>query len=151
MTPSTALDLAASKAPRTRETRVERTRAGGLGWTLAPIVAGVGVVVLIGLALSLARSEGTVAALWGASGLATAVWLRQGGGGRSLDAAFFAAMATAILVGELLAGNPPALSVFFTIVISSPLTMSRALTRVSKLGVSKTFSSKITSSLGYTG
>lgn len=116
MTPSTALDLAASKAPRTRETRVERTRAGGLGWTLAPIVAGVGVVVLIGLALSLARSEGTVAALWGASGLATAVWLRQGGGGRSLDAAFFAAMATALLVGELLAGNPPALSVFFTIV-----------------------------------
>ena len=60
MTPSTALDLAASKAPRTRETRVERTRAGGLGWTLAPIVAGVGVVVLIGLALSLARSEGTL-------------------------------------------------------------------------------------------
>jgi hypothetical protein len=38
------------------------------------------VMVLVVLALSFARSAGVVAALWGAGGLAVAVWLRTSRG-----------------------------------------------------------------------
>ncbi|MBD3834964.1 MAG: histidine kinase, partial [Brevundimonas sp.] len=42
---------------------------------LAPILTAVGVTILVVLAISFARTNGLVAALWGAGGLGAAVWL----------------------------------------------------------------------------
>lgn len=81
---------------------------------LVPILTAVGVLILVVAAISFARSAGLVAALWGAGGLAVAVWLRTGRD-RAYDLCFGGLLVVGILAGEILAGNPPGLSVVFTL------------------------------------
>lgn len=81
---------------------------------LAPILTAVGVTILVVLAISFARTNGLVAALWGAGGLGAAVWLR-GGRGLTYDLAFGTLVTTGVLAGEFLVGNGPALSAMFTV------------------------------------
>ncbi|KQY75526.1 histidine kinase [Brevundimonas sp. Root1423] len=98
-------------APRVRES----TRpTSGVGPPLAPIFTAMAVMVLVVLALSFARSAGVVAALWGAGGLAVAVWLRTSRG-PLYDLSFGALVAMGIAAGELLAGNSTRLTVMFTV------------------------------------
>lgn len=80
---------------------------------LVPMLTAVGVAVLVVLCIAFARSSGLVAALWGAGGVAVAVWLRNGRG-VAYDWCFGALVATGILAGEFMVGNPPLLSVIFT-------------------------------------
>ena len=81
---------------------------------LVPILTAVGVLILVVVAIGFARSAGLVAALWGAGGLAVAVWLRTSRD-RVYDLCFGALLTVGILAGEILAGNPPGLSVMFSV------------------------------------
>lgn len=81
---------------------------------LAPIVATVGVVILVVLAIEFSRSAGLVAALWGAGGLAVVVWLRNARG-PMYDLCFGSLITVGVLAGEFLAGNSAPLSVMFTV------------------------------------
>ena len=81
---------------------------------IAPIFTAIGVMVLTVLAITFARSAGLVAGLWGASGLAVAVWLRTSRGA-SYDICFGALVAVGLAAGNLLIGNSPSLVVMFTI------------------------------------
>jgi len=72
------------------------------------------VMVLVVLALTFARSTGVVAALWGAGGLAVAVWLRTSRG-PLYDLSFGALVAMGVAAGNLLAGNSTELTVMFTV------------------------------------
>ncbi|MDI1279810.1 sensor histidine kinase [Brevundimonas sp.] len=80
---------------------------------LAPVIAAVGVVILVVLAIEFSRSAGLVAALWGAGGLAVVVWLRNARG-PMYDLCFGSLIAVGVLVGEFLAGNPTSLAIMFT-------------------------------------
>ncbi|NJC41595.1 signal transduction histidine kinase [Brevundimonas alba] len=82
---------------------------------LAPIFTAMAVMVLVVLCIQFARTAGLVAALWGAGGLAVAVWLRNARG-PSYDLCFAGLLATGIVAGELLAGNSYALSALFTVI-----------------------------------
>ena len=82
---------------------------------LAPIFTAIAVLVLVVLGIQFARTAGLVAALWGAGGVAVAVWLRSARG-PSYDLCFAGLLATGIAAGELLAGNSYALSALFTVV-----------------------------------
>ena len=82
---------------------------------LAPVLTGVAVAILVALAIAYGRSAGLVAGLWGASGVAVAVWLRTSRGRRS-DMTFAGGLTVSILIGEIIAGNKPALALAFTIV-----------------------------------
>ncbi|MGO4409938.1 MULTISPECIES: ATP-binding protein [unclassified Brevundimonas] len=95
---------------------------------LAPILTAVGVTVLVVLAISFARTNGLVAALWGAGGLALAVWLRSGRG-TAYDFGFGALVVTGVLAGEFLVGNGPALSLMFTAMNLLEITLAVVLTR----------------------
>ena len=81
---------------------------------LAPVIAAVGVVVLVVLAIEFSRSAGLVAALWGAGGLAVVVWLRNARG-PMYDLCFGSLITVGILTGEFLAGNSTSLSIVFTL------------------------------------
>ncbi|HYD27632.1 ATP-binding protein [Brevundimonas sp.] len=81
---------------------------------LAPIFTAMAVMVLVVLCIHFARTAGLVAALWGAGGLAVAVWLRNARG-PSYDVCFAGLLATGIVAGELLAGNSYLLSALFTV------------------------------------
>ncbi len=113
-----ALDAADPSAGTTaRRARAPAAGAGAgafFAQPLTPMLTAVGVVLLIVAAVTFARSAGLVAALWGAGGLATAVWLRASRD-RAYDLCFGGLMAVAILAAEMLAGNAPSLSVMFTI------------------------------------
>jgi signal transduction histidine kinase len=78
-----------------------------------PILTAMGVLILVVAAINFARSAGLVAALWGAGGLAVAVWLRTSRD-RAYDLCLGGLLAVGIMAGEVLAGNPPGLSVMFT-------------------------------------
>ncbi|WP_395945112.1 ATP-binding protein [Brevundimonas sp.] len=80
---------------------------------LVPVMTGVTVAVLVALAVGYARSSGLVAGLWGAGGVAVAVWLRTSRGPRH-DLAFGMVLTVSILIGEIIAGNKPVLSLLFT-------------------------------------
>ncbi len=82
---------------------------------LAPIFTAIAVLVLVVLGIQFARTAGLVVALWGAGGVAVAVWLRSARG-PSYDLCFAGLLATGIAAGELLAGNSYALSALFTAV-----------------------------------
>lgn len=86
----------------------------GIGQPLAPIFTAMAVMVLVVLALTFARSTGVVAALWGAGGLAVAVWLRTSRG-PLYDLSFGALVAMGVAAGNLLAGNSTELTVMFTV------------------------------------
>jgi signal transduction histidine kinase len=115
---SRALDLAepVSEAPpaRGQSTSAAQGASAFFSQPLVPILTAVGVLVLVVAAINFARSAGLVAALWGAGGLAVAVWLRTGRD-RAYDLCFGGLLAVGILAGEILAGNPPGLSVVFTV------------------------------------
>ncbi|MFA4939799.1 ATP-binding protein [Brevundimonas sp.] len=82
---------------------------------LVPVLTGVAVAILVALAIAYGRSAGLVAGLWGASGVAVAVWLRTSRG-RNSDLTFAGVLTVSILIGEIIAGNNPALALAFTIV-----------------------------------
>lgn len=106
-----AVGVTASGAPRAGA--IPRP-ATGIGPPLAPVFTAMAVMVLVVLALTFARSAGVVAALWGAGGLAVAVWLRTSRG-PLYDLSFGAMIAMGIAAGELLAGNSAELTAMFTV------------------------------------
>jgi signal transduction histidine kinase len=81
---------------------------------LAPVFTAMGVMVLVVLSITFARSAGSVAALWGAGGLAVAVWLRTSRG-PLYDLSFGALVALGVAAGNLLAGNWTGMTVVFTV------------------------------------
>lgn len=82
---------------------------------LAPIFTAMAVLVLVVVCIHFARTAGLVAALWGAGGLAVAVWLRNARG-PAYDLCFAGLLATGIVAGELLAGNTYLLSAVFSVI-----------------------------------
>ena len=110
-----APNAAAADAARARRavTAEAEGAAGFFARPLTTILTTLGVLVLVVVAISYGRSAGLVAALWGASGLAVAVWLRQSRD-RTYDVCFGGLLAVGILAGEVLAGNPPGLALMFT-------------------------------------
>ena len=117
MTMSRALDplepVVGSEAPAKKAAPASARRAG-FGQPMAPVFTAMAVLVLVVLALTFARSAGVVAALWGAGGVAVAVWLRTSRG-PLYDLSFGALLAAGIAAGELLVGNSTELTVMFTI------------------------------------
>ncbi|RSB47243.1 histidine kinase [Brevundimonas sp. 357] len=95
---------------------------------LAPILTALGVAVLVVLAVSFARANGLVAALWGAGGVAMAAWLR-GGRGLQYDLGFGVLVVAGVFAGEILAGNGPSLSVLFTLTNLLEIVLAVVLTR----------------------
>ncbi|QDH74090.1 ATP-binding protein [Brevundimonas sp. M20] len=86
----------------------------GIGQPLAPVFTAMAVLVLTVLALSFARSADMVAALWGAGGVAVAVWLRTSRG-PLYDLCFGALVACGVAAGNLLAGNSTKMTLMFTV------------------------------------
>ena len=89
-------------------------RPAGIGQPMAPVFTAMAVLVLVVLSLTFARSAGVVAALWGAAGVAVAVWLRTSRG-PLYDLSFGGLIAAGIAAGNLLAGNSVGLTVMFTV------------------------------------
>ncbi|MDP2212215.1 sensor histidine kinase [Phenylobacterium sp.] len=81
---------------------------------MAPLFTAVAVMVLVVLALTYARSTEMIAALWGAGGVAVAVWLRTSRG-PLYDLSFGALIAAGVAAGNLLAGNTPQQTMMFTV------------------------------------
>ena len=113
---SRALHIDTAKGPAKSTTAGARaTDAGtpdGFSHPLVPVLMGVAVAILVVMAVVHARSSGVVSGLWGAGGVAVAVWLRTSRGRRH-DMMLAAVLVISILVGELIAGNKPALSLVF--------------------------------------
>jgi signal transduction histidine kinase len=117
MTMSRVLDPQESVAgvePGARTPAPAAPPIAGVGQPMAPIFTAMAVLVLVVLALTFARSAGMVAALWGAAGVAVAVWLRTSRG-PLYDLSFGALIAAGVAAGNLLAGNSTALTVMFTV------------------------------------
>ena len=116
MTNSRAPDLAEPHSPLERDAGPSpRAGVGGLfARPLAPLIAAATVVMMVVLAISTARSAGLIAALWGGGAVATAAWLKSGRG-LSHDLAFGVLMILAFGVGNLLAGNGPETTLFFSV------------------------------------
>jgi signal transduction histidine kinase len=117
MTMSRALDplepvVGAATAAKTMARAV--ARPAGVGQPMAPIFTAMAVLVLVVLSLTFARSAGMVAALWGAAGVAVAVWLRTSRG-PVYDLSFGGLIAAGIAAGNLLVGNSIELTVMFTV------------------------------------
>ncbi len=106
-----ATGVAAPTGPRVRD--LSRP-ISGVGPPLAPIFTAMAVMVLVVMAITFARSAGVVAALWGAGGLAVAVWLRTSRG-PLYDLSFGALVAMGVAAGNLLAGNSAELTAMFTV------------------------------------
>ena len=106
----------------------ERVHEPVFSQPLVPILTAVGVALLIVLSVNFARTAGLVAALWGAGGLATVVWLRTSRG-PIYDLAYGGLIALGILVGEFLVGNPPLLSVMFTVANMVEIVLAVTLAR----------------------
>ena len=115
---SPALDVAKPVKPASDKGAAravtERVHEPVFSQPLVPILTAVGVALLIVLAVTFARTAGLIAALWGAGGLATVVWLRTSRG-PIYDLAYGGLISLGILVGQFLVGNPPLLSVMFTV------------------------------------
>ena len=99
-------------APKAAQFSSDRDRPDAFQ-PLAPVLTGVAVAVLVAMAITYGRSTGLVAALWGASGVAIAVWLRTSRG-RAGDLMFAAVLTISLLIGEIIAGNKPLLALAFT-------------------------------------
>ena len=114
---SRALDLAepaSDAAPsRAEAPPVAQGASAFFAQPLVPILTAMGVLILVVAAINFARSAGLVAALWGAGGLAVAVWLRTSRD-RAYDLCLGGLLVVGVMAGEVLAGNPPGLSVMFT-------------------------------------
>ncbi|WP_336966701.1 sensor histidine kinase [Brevundimonas aurantiaca] len=81
---------------------------------VVPVLTGVAVALLVAVAVNFARSSGLMVGLWAASGVAVAVWLRTGNGRRH-DMVFALVLTVSLMIGELISGNSPALSLLFTV------------------------------------
>ncbi len=90
------------------------TAAALFAQPLAPIMTAVAVTALVLIAIVTARSIDLIVALWAASGVAVAMWLRSGRG-LGYDLSFGALMTVGIMTGEFLAGNSPPLALMFTV------------------------------------
>ncbi|HWQ86738.1 sensor histidine kinase [Brevundimonas sp.] len=101
-------------APAVRRVGDSQRPTSGIGQPLAPVFTAMAVMVLVVLAITFARSAGVVAALWGAGGLAVAVWLRTSRG-PLYDLSFGALVAMGMAAGNLLAGNSAELTAMFTV------------------------------------
>ncbi|RZJ39949.1 MAG: histidine kinase, partial [Brevundimonas sp.] len=111
---SRALDLSNEAVGAAPTVKARPAQVGLFANPLIPMLTTLGVTMLVVLALLFARTTGMVAALWGASGLAAVVWLRCGQRGLIYEAPFALLIATGVMAGELMAGNPIGLSVAFT-------------------------------------
>jgi len=89
-------------------------RPVGIGQPMVLILTAMTVMVLVVLSLTFARTSGTVEALWGAGGVAVAVWLRTSRG-PLYDLSFGGLIAAGIAAGNLLAGNAAELTILFTV------------------------------------
>jgi signal transduction histidine kinase len=89
-------------------------RPVGVGQPMAPLFTAMAVMMLVVLSLTFARSAGMVAALWGAAGVAVAVWLRTSRG-PLYDLSFGGLIAVGIAAGNLLVGNSVELTLMFTV------------------------------------
>lgn len=118
MTMSRALDPqpvpVVDKAVASRTAPSGASPTSGIGQPLAPIFTAVAVMVLTILALTFARTADMVAALWGAGGVAVAVWLRTSRG-PLYDLCFGGLVAFGVAAGNLLVGNNPSTTLMFTI------------------------------------
>jgi len=101
---------------------------GSASHPFAPVLAGVAVAILVALAIAYGRSAGLVSGLWGASGVAVAVWLRTSRGHKS-DMMFVGVLTISILIGEIFAGNSPALALAFTVANMVEITCAVFLAR----------------------
>jgi signal transduction histidine kinase len=90
------------------------SRPVGVGQPMAPLFTAMAVMMLVVLSLTFARSAGMVAALWGAAGVAVAVWLRTSRG-PLYDLSFGGLIAVGIAAGNLLVGNSVELTLMFTV------------------------------------
>lgn len=112
---SRVLDIDAAKPPTPSSHALVRMRAPGwkgeavFAHPLVPVIAGVCIAILAATSIGWARSLGLISGLWGVCGVAVAVWLRTGWGRRH-DTAFAVVLTISILIGELIAGYKPALS-----------------------------------------
>ncbi|MCA0367466.1 MAG: MASE1 domain-containing protein, partial [Proteobacteria bacterium] len=95
---------------------------------MIPVLMGIAVAILVAVAVLHTRSSGTVAGLWGASGLAVAVWLRTSRGRRQ-DAMYALVLSISILMAELIVGNKPVLSLMFTAMNMLEIVTAVALAR----------------------
>lgn len=114
---SRALDpkesLAGVEAP-VKGSAATGVRPVGVGQPMAPVFTAMAVMILVVLSLTFARSAGMVAALWGAAGVAVAVWLRTSRG-PLYDLSFGGLIAVGIAAGNLLVGNTVELTMMFTV------------------------------------
>ncbi len=117
MTVSRALNpkesLAGVEAP-VKGAAATGSRPVGVGQPMAPLFTAMAVMMLVVLSLTFARSAGMVAALWGAAGVAVAVWLRTSRG-PLYDLSFGGLIAVGIAAGNLLVGNSVELTLMFTV------------------------------------
>lgn len=105
---------AGAKASDRAPARSGSAGSGTFGPPLAPVFTAMAVMLLVVLSITFARSAGTIAALWGAGGLAVAVWLRTSRG-PLYDLSFGGLIALGVAAGNLLAGNPAEMTAMFTI------------------------------------
>ncbi|MBL0948595.1 MAG: MASE1 domain-containing protein [Brevundimonas sp.] len=129
---SPALDIAKPAKPVSVRGTVrpvtERVHEPVFAQPLVPILTAVGVALLIVVAVTFARTAGLIAALWGAGGLATVVWLRTSRG-PIYDLAYGGLIVLGILAGQFLVGNPPLLSVMFTVANMMEIVLAVTLAR----------------------
>ncbi|MES2835485.1 MAG: ATP-binding protein [Pseudomonadota bacterium] len=112
-TPTLDTAPAPTRAEMARKT-VAKPAPNVFAQPLVPLLTAAGVAALVVLAVSYARSAGLVAALWGAGGLASVVWLRTSRG-LTYDICFGALIAMGFLTGNLMVGNPPLIAGMFTV------------------------------------
>ena len=105
---------ALTRAEIARKTAAATPAGGVFAQPLVPMLTAVSVAALVVIAVSYARTAGLVAALWGAGGLASVVWLRTSRG-VTYDICFGALITVGVLSGNLLVGNPPLTAGMFTI------------------------------------
>ena len=114
LNPAIPSEAAPSRAGVSRKSAAAAPVGGVFSQPFVPMLTAVGVAALVIMAVSYARSAGLVAALWGAGGLASVVWLRTSRG-LTYDLCFGALIAVGVLSGNLLVGNPPLIAGVFTI------------------------------------
>ncbi len=123
-----AVLLESEASPGLASTKADRPSGPVFAQPLVPMLTAGAMVILVVAAITLARSADMIAALWAASGVAVAMWLRSGRGW-SYDLSFGGLIAMGILAGEFLAGNSPALSLMFTIANMTEIIAAAILAR----------------------
>lgn len=104
------------------------TAAGLFAQPLAPLMTVIGVTVLVIVAITAGRPTHMVPALWAASGLAAAVWLRSGRG-FTFDLSFGALVAFGLLAAQFLAGLPPQVAAWVTLAGMAEIVVAVLLAR----------------------